>query len=413
MDSKAGALVLIARKIDYRWIIAGSVLAYYFIYWGNITNFVTQIDHCPKLFCDFTGFFYPAGKAILSGGSFPAGFYYSTFAAILFSPFALFEQEMAIVVWGTLQLVSIGAFYFILERAIVQERYEKYLFLFLFITSAPLVNSVKWGQISPMITLGVFASFLLYQKGRVVPSAAILGSVIAVKYYPVIFLVYFLLKSDWRYILLCAATVLLEYLLLPIILFGPDGFWRFQQSSSAGIPTLIQLGLVNFDSQYISSVFAHLFLLQSPGLYFVIVPALMGYTIIFAAIWLVHRINTLKLQNEAIWACALLFSTLAFWLPNSWPHYFVYLPCLQILAFQIVKEWRGQKISLLFSSLWVLSIFSSNILLVNSIHSWINYAVMGWIFWSNLAVLIVSSIHFLKRPLSREVETRNEPALAA
>jgi uncharacterized membrane protein len=56
------------------------------------------------------------------------------------------------------------------------------------------VHNFKWGQVSALVALGIALSFVLQQQGRSAWGGAVLAAVTSIKYYPGIFMVYFLIR---------------------------------------------------------------------------------------------------------------------------------------------------------------------------------------------------------------------------
>ncbi len=109
------------------------------------------------------------------------------------------------------------------------------VYTFLFITSLPLLHNIKWGQVSVLITLFILISLLLYEGDHKLGSAILLAFAISIKYYPAVFLVYFLLRRDGRYLLTCLAACGFFLLAIPALVMGLDRTLEFYQTGQRSI----------------------------------------------------------------------------------------------------------------------------------------------------------------------------------
>lgn len=377
------------------------IAAYYVLYWGSFANFTAAIDHNPTLYPDFAEFYYPAGKAILENTALPESFYYSTFAAFLFAPFALFPLPAALMIWGVVQLALIFLLFRVSAGRLPKIPALGYIFTFLFFTSAALLNNLKWGQVSTLIFLGVFAAFLYYEQNKPTLSALVLSVVIAIKFFPAIFLIYFILLKDWKYLFTCLLMTLAWLVLIPALVFGLAEAIRGQLAVTGHAATMVRLlAMDNIDSQYFASVIARVlrFPILSTVTDFLVYA---GYAWTGLVIYVVYRITRARITDAAFWCWGLLAATIPFWIPSAWPHYFVFLPYLQTLAFQRLPElqprWRRPAVVL-----WIFSILLSSILIAQAVQNWFRYVGIGALFWSNFFVLSLAIMILLPQLLQRD-----------
>ncbi len=314
------------------------VLIYYALYWQSVRNFVISIDQCDVLFCDFFRHFYQMGREIFVSNQPIQGFFYSPFAAILFSWTALLTTRSALVVWGLFQAAVIALYYIIpMIDLFGRSRIYPLVYSFIFITSLPLLHNLKWGQISVFITLLVLAALSLHAQGYKVPSAILLAAAISIKYYPAIFLVYFIFRRDFRYLANCLAACLVFMLILPSILLGFDHTVEFYRLASQATGQAAAGWMENdLNSQYIAHVFGRLFLSSAQEFSWPLT-RLLGYLVSGVNIALLGMLVVRGVQKSSYWAWSLLFTTLPFWLTTAWPHYFVYLPVAQIFVLMLIR----------------------------------------------------------------------------
>ncbi|MFC2064814.1 glycosyltransferase family 87 protein [Chloroflexota bacterium] len=380
------------NQIDLRLFIIATIAVYYVLYWGSFQNFINDIDHCNLAFCDFVAFYYPAGKAILSHSPIPDGFYYSNFAAILLSPFALFQEKTAIILWGMLQMIISAVFYIMIVKQLSKDKLSAYIFTFLFFTSSPLLNNFKWGQFSIFITSGILGAFFLYENGKRNLSAFLLGVMVAIKFYPIIFLLPFIIKRDWKFVILCIVMVVSCLVLIPLPITGFTPINLTHLASGEQVVQVLQSEAIhyNVNTQYLPSAIARYFNLPTYSTIYTLL-VVGSYLVVVYILFLLFRISKSKIPRSLIWSCGLLFTTIPLWIPSAWPHYFVYLPFLQIMVFRELKPQMDNIKRGLFI-LWVFSVVLSNILIEQAVHNWYKYIGLGVLLWSNMAILLLFSI---------------------
>ena len=378
------------KRLDYKIIIFLGIMLYYIIYWGNFKNFTASIDHDNSIFPDFVEFYYPAGKAILHSLPLPDSFYYSTFAAILFVPFAFFSLPLATILWGSIQIIFIALLFIVYLQKLPKNPTIGYILTFIFFTNAALLNNLKWGQVSVLIFCGIFIAFLLYEQNKHTLSAVILGITIAVKFFPAVFLIYFFFKKDWKYLALCIFATITCLLIVPAAIVGWHETLQSQFAISGHASTMIRvLAMDNIDSQYFASVITRIMRMPTSSPFTGILVDT-GYLAVLIAVCLVYVVSKTGIKNSPYWAWGILSATIPFWIPSAWPHYFVFLPFLQVLIFDNIQRvnarWKMPAIML-----WMFSVILSNIFIAQIVQNWFRFVGVGSLFWSNLFILILTA----------------------
>ena len=380
------------------------VLAYYMVTWGSVEHFVAAIDHCDIFFCDFVRHYYPTGRDILRTGRPDIAFFYSSFAAILFVPLGLLRLPWAVFAWLLAQVSSAAALYSInFVRLSPLSRREGLFATFCFMTSLPVLHNFKWGQISIIITLFVAASFILHVRGLNTVSACLLAAAVSIKYYPALFFTYFLLKRDWKFLALCLAFLILFLAIVPAAFLGLDQAVSLQKLSLGKVSGTSK-GWVrnNVNSQYFVNVVNRWFGLglsrETYGILSMVGVLVAGLNCLVIGVGVRRRVD-----NFHWWAMALLFTSLPFLLPTSWPHYFVFLPILQVFVlnhvFRSTATLRNKRIK---TAAFILpSVLLSNVLFFNLHSGWRSYSSGGYLFAANfclLALVYVETITLILSP---------------
>jgi hypothetical protein len=183
----------------------------------------------PIAFWDFLQAYYPAGRAALHhdpaalksliGIGAQGGFVNIPVVAYLFAPFGALPPKMAAVLFTIIGIGATVAAWFLLVRLARLELRERWLLALLFVVNGPLLNGIKFGNISYFLILALTAGLTLLRAQRSVAAGVVLGIAAVLKPPLALFGLFFLLRRDWRglggFALLGAATVALS-----LILFG-------------------------------------------------------------------------------------------------------------------------------------------------------------------------------------------------
>jgi hypothetical protein len=367
---------------------------YYVLVWQSVDDFVRAMDHHDRLFQDFLGHYYPMGKTLLETPVPVPGFFYSAFSALLLVPFGALATAPATWSWGALQALSILSLcFFPFLRLLHLTTPGIVLSVGVWLTAFPLLHNFKWGQVSALLTACVLAAFHAYAAKQRIVAGGLLAVATAIKYYPAVFLVYFVLKRDFRVCSSFALALILFYILLPVAVLGLQPWIKFEQARYAAVAGASWISR-DVNSQY----FAHVvprwnkLLLRASGIR-ISVPciAVVGYVIFLGNLALVWCMQRRQRRDEYSLALVLLFLSLPFVVKTSWPHYFCYLPFCQTAIFsRLVSEWSPDadwgKVLLL--SLLFLSIACSSVFVFNLFPNWQVYNAYGMLFLANILLLL-------------------------
>ncbi len=199
--SLAGMAGLALREAAGRTIPSGARLAL-FAASAVMLLLVSRFGDPPLLFADFRIAYYPAGAAVLDHPASLApfiqrgvtGFVNLPVLAYVFAPFGMLSLPVAAVLFTLLGLAAIVVTYLLLVRLTGVTGLRRLALLFLIAANGPLNYSVKEGNTSHFVLLGLVVSL-------------------------------WLLRRQWR----VAAGVLLAVLALiklPLLLFGPYLLYR-------------------------------------------------------------------------------------------------------------------------------------------------------------------------------------------
>lgn len=356
------------------------VAAYYILRWHSVENLVVALDQSSHVFLDFTYHYLPQAQAILHSPVPVNDYYYSAFFALLLLPLTLLDGHAVMLTWASLQvLVSAALFALPLRRLVNLGPTWTAAYAGVFITSFPVLHGMRWGQISALLTLLIVAAFDADARDRKHLAGALLAVAAAIKFYPALFGVYFVVKRDWR---VCRSFILvfvLCYVVFPAVVLGPDNWIGFELATTGAIATADWVS-ASPNSQYFAHVLSRLAHSGELGLW-----KTLGFAVVGSAAALAWTT-----QRRALWSHTLvmLFASVPFLVYTSWPHYFAFLPFCQVaLAADLLRR----RPSLVVTLAWALLIAStaiSSILVFGLFDSWADYTGMGMLLVADILVLI-------------------------
>ncbi|MFN0158207.1 MAG: glycosyltransferase family 87 protein [Bacteroidota bacterium] len=202
-----------------KWIRAALIvlLLAFLVYRGLFPAF-TQID------TDFPNY-YTAGKVVVSGGEINRLYddlwfqeqikangmelkgKFSPFpppTALLFVPFSIMTPLAALQVMSVINLFLLAACVIVMGRILGIDRWDSLLLLLL--GGIGLVNCFRFGQLYLVLSFTIIFGYYLYTHGKPVLAGIALGLFIPIKYFPIIFLIYFVMKGEWKVVAASSAT---------------------------------------------------------------------------------------------------------------------------------------------------------------------------------------------------------------
>ena len=400
-------------------IISLCLFAYYAFTWRNTYNFRLAMDVCTKPFCDLADYYYPMGEAIFQTKLPVEGFVYSPFIAILFAVFPPFGLDTSLILWGILQAIVVVLYLFIFRQLVPARLPIQLLFVTIALSSFPILHNFKWGQVGILYTVSILGMLVLLERDRRVSAAALLAFAASFKFFPLIFILPFIFHRDFRFSLYVVIAYVVALIAVPCLFLGLDGTWNFY--------SILLDSYRHFDwvmTSYNSHFFPHVMLRLAKGNGFdhaifrfttstdfnldSFLQILRGISYSIAALnmGLVFFVQRARLHKANLWSVHILFLSIPFILPTSWPVDLVYLPFGQSLLTWMILEgdktlsWRhplpARKVAAL---LLLASIIISNIVFFNLIGNRIIYGSVGFIFWADLLLLVVSYMELLPSPL--------------
>ncbi len=379
-----------------------AVFVYYWLEWHTFANSVAAIDRYSNFMQDFASHYYPMSQRILQVATPVPAYYYTAFFALILAPIGTLTLPSAMIVWGAIQFACLVALCIVSGRGLLRlPPLGMVLYAGLYITSYPILNNIRWGQVSTPITLCVIAAFVAANKNRRVLAGTLLAFAAAIKLYPALFIVYFALKRDVRTCVAFGMAALLFYFAFPVTVLGFSNWLQFEKATSFAVSSVWWIPH-DVNSQYVVHVGLRWFQMvfgRAAGDVTAQVVTIVGYVIALSCIamaWLLQRRRSCEKYGLAMVA---LFLSIPFVVKTSWPHYFAYLPFCQIAMFSYhassfrTASLRGKALC----ALPLLSMLLSSVFLFNMFAGWGPYNLCGMLFLANLLLLVAVYATVAKR----------------
>jgi alpha-1,2-mannosyltransferase len=394
----------------------------------SVKDFVGAIDHGDVPGGDFVFHYYPTARDSIRQGAPAGGFFYPAGFAVFLAPLGRLDLELARALWYVGLAASVlWTATWVMRAAAPKQPLLAIFGSALYVTSIPVLHDFKWGQVSVLIVATGATAFVLRGRGREKLSASLLGVAAAIKMYPLVFIGWFVLRRDWRFVVRCGIACAVTLIVLPAIVMGPVHALFFQRVATQSVVGAQDGVLYDFNSQFAPAVLARYYGgwgVASTSITRMGQIGAWAALAIIAALLLLLAVTKAKRIGERrdLWAFVLLASTVPFWLKTSWTHYFAHLPVAQILLASTLVERRRPRDLAILLLLVAPSVFLSNVVGLPRAEGWLPYAESGSPFFANLAILLASALvivdaHLLDAkitaPARAQVDEEPSPALAA
>lgn len=201
-----------------------------FVAAAAMAAFVFAISEPGLLFSDFRKAYYPAGQVILEqpGALTPliesVAFVNLPIVAYLFAPFGILPFKAAAIAFLLLGVaMTLWAWKLLAAEAELDDR-EPWVLLLLFAANGPLVYSLKEGNTSHMVLLGLVAALIFLRRRRDLAAGVVLGVCALIKLPLLILGAYFVLRRNWAAVAGFSGVLAVSGL-LSILVFG----WALNQ----------------------------------------------------------------------------------------------------------------------------------------------------------------------------------------
>lgn len=249
----------------------------------------------------------PYGCGLLSTTHTP--YVYPPLLAMLLQLFALLSCGIALPIWQSINLALWLVVVVVLLRYLPRHRL---LLLPLGLFFVPLWTSFYFGQINEAILLGIIAALWLVERHHPRWAGVVLGVLAAIKLFPVLLVLYFILRRQWMVGVTAILTILVSGLMMGVVV-GLSGL------DDAARAILTFRALTDHHPNNIA------LLPLSP----IVPPLLVALVLLFLVAIIRYQDGDQRLGYA--WALA----TMILILPLIWEHYFVWL--LPVFAYLLSR----------------------------------------------------------------------------
>ena len=306
----------------------------HWLVWGSFEGFTNSIDFNAGALEDFMGPYLEMARIVQDGTRTPAvqGFVYTPFFAWLISPLGSIDPGTASWIWLGVQVLSILALLLLPLRFVRNlSMHERAVFVFATLVAFPLAHNLHWGQVStPLWALALLAVGFL-QRGRVHRAACVLGLAGAIKFFPWALALIFPMRRQVRPLLSAGAVGLVFAVGVPLLVFGLAFTVDIYDFSFDQVEANLQGAWDGSPNrQDLAQVLGRWTGLEDAGRWLQAL-ALLGFA---GAVWCGQRVARRAGELDTARAFAILTCGLLLALPPGWPHYFVHLPFVQLVAWR-------------------------------------------------------------------------------
>jgi hypothetical protein len=151
--------------------------------------------------------------------------------ALVFVPLAAFGPMTALRIMTVINLLLLAIAIVVLSRIMVGRIWESALLILL--SGLGLANCIRFGQLYIALSLCLLLGYLLHRRGSLIAAGIAYGLMLPIKYVPVVFLLYYCWKREWRVVVSTLATAALVTL-ISIAVLGWDIHRQFLSSVLGG-----------------------------------------------------------------------------------------------------------------------------------------------------------------------------------
>lgn len=262
-----------------------------------------------------------------------SGFTYPPPAIILFLPFTYVPFNTTFLIWNLLTMVCLALTFLVVLRVTRTGPWLLHVAIAIWacvlcaLLFPPMQDTLAWGQTSTLLLLLV-AVDVLAVRGR--SQGVLLGLATALKLYPGVVIVFWLVRRQRR----PAITATISFLLITAIswaLWPRSSWWFFSKLLIGGREiTLFELpGTVNISSAPLSFFLRIRLLPHTPA---VVAGVFVSALLAVVGLWLAARLDRLGYKVSAL---VMLVCTSVIISPLAWDHYFTFAPLLVFVIMEV------------------------------------------------------------------------------
>jgi len=379
LTSKTAQTTLVA-------LVLGGVFLYYRFVWGSLEAFGHQVDNFDFL-ADFARHYYPMGRRILAFPYPVDGFYYSAFFALLLYPIGRLSLPAAMWTWSGIQLALTAALAALPLRVWLKlTGWRLALYVLLFATSVPVLHNFKWGQVSVLVTLTVFASLYAHASRRHIAAGVWLALGVGIKYYAAWFVIYYVIRRQWRVVAAFAIAAVGWLVVVPALAIGPVVTYQFHREAYDNLSVAARLFVQDWNSQFFPHVLLRLLhVVDAPRAVFAL--SIVGWAVALVSVGIVWMLRRSATSSAVALSAAALFVSLPFLISTSWAHYLVYLPFCQAVVIVGVVGLPSGPVRYALLATAAASVALASVFAFNACLNWSAYVRPGPLFFADVLLM--------------------------
>jgi Glycosyltransferase family 87 len=317
----------------YLAAVLGALVTYGLLF-GDPDGFSRSMDFNQGPLEDFMGPYLETARGFLAHGRPAQGFLYPPSFALVLLPLADLDPGRASWLWLGFELLCSAALVGMgLALAGPRIRWHGPALLYVALTSVPLAHNLHWGQVSVPLGALVLAAALAQgrRSRRAFVPEALVACAAAIKVYPLAFLAVPLARREPGRVALGLVLALFLAVGLPALAIGPQATFDFLGAVGEELARRRGPYFASGNAQALAPVLARWTGLGSAGLLWVL----------GAALALSQAKLLCRVARDPAGAYGLVAACLPLVVEPHWPHYFVWLPFLQLL---VLVRARGDRV---------------------------------------------------------------------
>jgi hypothetical protein len=266
--------------------------------------------------------------------------------AWIFRPLSSFDFKTAATIWMVINMLLTLVSIWLIWDAQKREDENKFIkkwrlvwYVFLGLTFQPILSNIWHGQVTALIFVVFCLSYWFLRRNNLFVSGIVLGLIVPFKFYPVLFIVYFVWRRQWH---LVAGAIVGSLAVLGISIFtvgweGNLAYFKFILSELGGG------GIPAFNNQSILGFLLHTFTMGNVNswqkmdipVWINLLRYVTSLGLILGVIWSMRRtyVGTPKHNIAQCLDISLLIYVILLISPITWYHYHIWLLIPLVILF--------------------------------------------------------------------------------
>ncbi len=309
---------------------------------------------------------------------------YPPLFAILFVPFALMPFVVSVFSWFFLNFCFFFlSLYLVLKKLKLLDHTLPSFFILAFLSNVGAYSSsLSNAQVNVVILFCLSLVYYFYLDNKKFLSGLLLALGVAIKLTPLLFVVYFLIKREFKILIYFSIGIFLFFFAIPSAVFGWENNTNLLSQWFHGVP--LTMGLTAFHEIHSSDQSLYVYLRRLARV-FPALPVNIAWQVISSLVLAIISFFVFKssknnsplviLKHFSLFACLMLFISKA----SNHGHFCVWLFPQLFLLILLFSRYYNKKLLVFYASHIILA------LMYYTIHSW---RIYGFLFMANVVLII-------------------------